>query len=253
MSSPLDSLLRHPVIWRGWQRGTVPRPALPTGFGVLDEAIPDGGWPADALTEVLCARQGTGEVSLLLPALSRLTREGRWVAWVAPPYLPYAPALAAAGVDLGRMLLVRAGSAGDALWAVEQALRSGVCGAVLAWTGEGGGEGSVSVSIRGGTRGVVGLPLERGSVPFPVLRRLQLAAQSGRAWGVLFRPVTCARLSSPAALRLLLERAGPGLSVRVLKCRGRVPSASLRLESVSPLEGGRRPHRPAGTSPRAVE
>ncbi len=164
----------------------------------LDGALPGGGWPQGALVEVLTGHAGIGEVSLLLPALAHLSRQGRPSAWVDPPHVPYAPALVGGGLDLGRLLVVRA-AAGDALWAAEQSLRSGLCGAVLAW------------------------PLEN-AVDDRALRRLQLAAEEGRTLAILFRSDRQAGAPSPARLRLLLEPAGQALAVRLLKCRGRSPS-----------------------------
>lgn len=197
MTGSLESLLRHPDLWRGRSGPAAPVGVVPTGRPDFDGALPGGGWPQGALVEVLVGRAGIGEVSLLLPGLARLAREGRPSVWVDPPYVPYAPALAEDGLDLTRLLVVRA--AADALWAAEQALRSGLCGAVLAWPGE------TAVDDR-------------------ALRRLQLAAEEGRALGVLFRSERHAGAPSPARLRLLLEPAGQGLAVRLLKCRGRGPS-----------------------------
>ena len=37
-----------------------------------------------------------GELQLVIPALAALSRE-RWILWLSPPYIPYAPALAASG------------------------------------------------------------------------------------------------------------------------------------------------------------
>ncbi len=166
----------------------------PHGFpGPRCAALPGGGWPLGALTEVLEERQGIGSLSLFLPALAYLSRGGRWIAWFSPPYLPYAPALAMAGVELGRVLLVQAHTRDEGLWALEQALRSGACGACLGWI---------------------------GAADFRVLRRLQLAAEAGRALGILFRPAVFAVQHSPAALRL---RPGPrqaGMALHVLKCGG---------------------------------
>jgi len=174
-------------------------PGLPTGFADLDGRLPGGGWPVGALTEVLPATPGIGEIGLLLPALALLSRQGRWLAWIDPPHIPYAPALAAAGVDLSRLVTVRPAGPADALWAAEQALRSGAPGAVLMWLD----------------------PLADRA-----LRRLQLAAERGRAWGVLFRPPRAEAVPSPAALRLaVLPAVETGLEVRVFKCRrgGAVP------------------------------
>jgi cell division inhibitor SulA/protein ImuA len=66
---------------------------------------------------------------LLLPALITLTsrRDGdddalKWAALVSPPYIPYAPALARAGIDLTKLLMVHSRREMDTLWAIEQAL-----------------------------------------------------------------------------------------------------------------------------------
>ncbi|MGA7181046.1 MAG: translesion DNA synthesis-associated protein ImuA [Thiobacillaceae bacterium] len=193
MSAALDSVLRHPGIWRGDQRALAATDALPTGFAELDQLLPGGGWPRGALTEILAEREGIGELHLLIPALVRLSRESGWLAWVAPPHVPYAPALAAVGLGLKRLLVAQAQSADDAWWTAEQALHSGACDAVLAW---------------------LKTPDERR------MRRLQLAAETGRAWGVLFRPGCAAQERSPAALRLRLEPIANGLAVHILKRRG---------------------------------
>jgi hypothetical protein len=189
----LESVLQHPGVWRGDQRAQAAEAALPTGFAALDEVLPGGGWPRGALTELLIARQGIGELRLLTPALARLPEADGWLAWVAPPYVPYAAALAAAGIDLGRLLVAKPATQDDAWWTAEQALRSGACGALLAW-------------LRAAD--------ERR------MRRLQLAAETGHAWAVLFRHARAVGERSPAALRLLLEPATDGLAVHILKRRG---------------------------------
>jgi hypothetical protein len=193
MNASLDMVLQHPGIWRGDQLAHAGVETLPTGFAELDEQLPGGGWPRGALTEILLEREGIGELRLLLPALVKASQQSGWLAWVSPPHVPYAPALAAAGVRLQRLLLARPRWAGDAWWAAEQALRSGACSAVLAW---------------------LAAPDERR------MRRLQLGAESGRAWGVLFRSARAAQERSPAALRLRLEATQRGLAVHILKRRG---------------------------------
>src|ERR1700740_896903 len=107
MPSELARLLEHPAIWRG---SSVARTeTLSTGFSALDERLPGKGWPRSGLIEILVSRFGVGELFLLLPALAALTRRpmARWCAWVAPPLDPFAPALAAQGVALERVLIVR--------------------------------------------------------------------------------------------------------------------------------------------------
>jgi cell division inhibitor SulA/protein ImuA len=188
----LAARLAHPAVWRGGD--CAPEPAsVPTGFAALDAVLPGGGWPGAGLTEMLVARDGIGEIALVLPALAALQRARRDVVWIAPPHRPYAPALAAAGIDLARVLVVKTRTREETLWAAEQALASRACGAVLAWP---------------------------EVIRYPELRRLQLAAESGRACAFLFRPPEAARVSSPAVLRLGLEAREGGLAVHVLKRRG---------------------------------
>jgi hypothetical protein len=166
MTPTLESVLQHPGIWRGNQRAQTAAAALSTGYAALDELLPGGGWPRGALTELLIERQGIGELRLLTPALARLSQADGWLAWVAPPYVPYAAALAAAGIDLKRLVVAKPPSEADAWWTAEQALRSGACGALLAW-------------LRAAD--------ERR------MRRLQLAAETGHTWGVLFRHARAAQ------------------------------------------------------------
>ena len=186
----LDGLLQHPALWRG--RSVAPLATLPSGFASLDAALPGGGWPRTGLTEILTARQGLGELQLWLPAIAALTAaaEPRWTSFVSPPFQLFAPALAAAGVALERLLVLHPP---EPLWSVEQALRSGSCDLVCAWVAQ-------------ATAGE--------------LRRLVLASEQGRAAGVLFRPARTAMESSPVALRLLVEPIPGGLNLRFLKRRG---------------------------------
>src|SRR5262245_44548087 len=131
MSTSLATLLEHPALWRGEECARLAA-AAPSGFPALDRCLPGGGWPQGALTELITLTAGIGELSLLMPACARLTQAGRSLVFVAPPYIPYAPALAAAGLDLARLLLLKARSRKDGLWALEQALNSSSCGAALA-------------------------------------------------------------------------------------------------------------------------
>ena len=128
-SALLESLLeQRSDLWRG---RSVPRSlpsGVPTGFLALDAALPWGGWLPGSLCELLAESPGVG-LGLVLPALARLGCEGRWLLLVDPPWSPYAPALAARGVRLERLVVVRA--EGQGAWAAEQGLRSGACAGVL--------------------------------------------------------------------------------------------------------------------------
>lgn len=217
MKETLQALLARPDVWRGdgaeKSRGAA---VLPTGLAALDALLPGGGWPLGAVTEILLPREGIGEIRLVVPALAAQSRRGRWIAWIEPPHVPYAPALAAMGVRLSRVLYVSAGTDRDRHWAAAQCLRSGACGAVLAWPGE---------------------------CDDRSFRRLQLAAGKGGAMGVLFRPERAAARPSHAALRLRLARSPRGAVVEVVKGRGgagRSAEVPFPGPPAGPIPGSRR-------------
>ena len=220
LNPELARLLEHPAIWRGVSAAHAE--VLPTGFGELDAHLPGGGWPRSGLIEILASRFGIGELSLLLPVLASLTRRAmaRWCAWVAPPLEPFAPALAAHGVLLERVLVVRVPASSPrrgteavrTLWAFEQSLGSGACDVALAW--------ARAPKVR-------------------ELRRLQLAAERGRTLGVLFRPRSAVREASPAVLRLGLAPCATGARVTVLKGRS---SDRGTIELTWPHDRPARPH-----------
>ena len=203
----LEEILQRQPVWLG-RAPQLAAPVVPTGFQVLDSQLPGGGWPSGALTEILGSQQGIGELQLVLPALAALTWAGKRVVWLAPPHLPYAPALAAAGINLSQLVVVRAPGRRDALWAAEQALRAGCCHALLGW-------------------------FRRAS--YDDLRRLAVAAEGSAAWIALFRPREAAAESSPACLRLALEPDGDALCLRILKRRGLPAAAPLRLAVPRPV------------------
>jgi cell division inhibitor SulA/protein ImuA len=195
----LADILADTRVWKLKDASAAPaRPVWSTGRGTLDTRLPGGGWPTASLIEVLLDDTGLGEVQLFLPALVACQRRlgSPWIVFIAPPHEPYAPALAQQGIDLSRLLIVKPPSATEALWAAEQALSSGVCGAVLLW-------------LKG--------------TDDRWLRRLKLAAEAGSALGVLFRPERHRYESSPASLRLLMSRGGEIPRLELLKVQGGRP------------------------------
>jgi cell division inhibitor SulA/protein ImuA len=189
----------HARVWRGTAAG-IARAVVPTGFSALDRALPGGGWPLGAITEIFVEGYGIGELGLLMPALSALTKTDpakprKWIAWIAPPFVPYAPALQQHGVDVDRLLMIHPTPGRKSrLWAIEQVVRSGSSAGVLAWL------------------------VEADDV---MLRRLQLAAEDQGCWVLLFRPADARHQRSPAALRLRLSQTST--RVEILKCRGGRP------------------------------
>ena len=202
-----EALLAHPDLWRA---GRIEPNAqtISTGYPTLDCLLADRGWPKAGLVELLSAQMGIGELRLLGPALAQLSvQERRWITWINPPHIPYAPALAEIGIDIDKMLLVHPKTHEDALWALEQAVKSGGCSAALAW-------------------------LDESKLAAKDVRRLKLAARRGGALAVLFRPSTAAQRQSMAELRILMQQAPAAdrLSIEILKRRGGWPIEQRSLE-----------------------
>ncbi|OQW78636.1 MAG: hypothetical protein BVN35_02965 [Proteobacteria bacterium ST_bin11] len=200
--SELDQLLGSQTgIWRGLRSENQAWPVIASGFAELDALLPGGGWPLGGVLEILSPCLGIGELSLLLPAISYLTQTQRWIAWIAPPHPPYAPALLQAGIDLNYVLVVDCRQANDIPWCLEKLLRSGRCGMTLAW------------------------PNRLGDHQ---IRRLQLAAETGSALAVLF-PKQRNLGTGYTALRLSIKPTATGLVVQILKARGSLQRASITL------------------------
>jgi len=200
----LSNLLDARQVWRG--QATPPAEgAQPTGWPMLDAVLPARGWPEASLTEILLPADGIGELRLVLPTLARLTQGVRPIMLVAPPYAPCAMGWRQQGVNLQRVEIVDAEEK-HTLWAAEQALRSGSCAAVLAWPQQADDRS---------------------------LRRLQVAADTGRALAFVFRDRRYLANAWPAALRLELT-ALPQPSIWVRKCRGgNAPAQAIPFEPQS--------------------
>lgn len=201
-ASPLQPERLHPSLWRGTQLAAPGHRCVPTGHDVLSAQLPGGGWPMGTLVELLPTQPGIGELRLLLPVLRNLGAQ-RPVALLQPPYRPHAASWTAAGVSASQLLWLKPDTSTDALWAADQILKNGSCGALLFW---------------------------QPQVRPESLRRLHLAAQSADTLFFLFRPASVMREASPAPLRLLLEPAGDTLQARVIKRRGPAHDQPIQID-----------------------
>src|ERR1700760_3034056 len=194
MTESLQTLLHSSsLVWRGGETARVDTRS--SGYAALDARLPGGGWPIGALVEIAPKSSGCGELRLTLPALKSWCEDGRSVALVRPPHVPYAPALARHGMTLSSMLWIDAYSDEDGRWAAEQLLRDGAA-AVLLW--------STAHEDR-------------------ALRRLQLAAETGKACAFLYRQPVSLSHASPAAVRIALSAASNGMNLDLVKVRGGQP------------------------------
>ena len=190
----------HPSLWRASQLAHSSARCVDTGHPTLSSQLPGGGWPTGTLIDLMLQQPGIGELRLLRPALTVAAR--RRIVLLQPPHPPQALALAALGLAPSQLIWIRSSRISDALWAAEQVLRSGSCGAVLFWQHHARGE---------------------------TLRRLHLAAQSGETLFFMLRPLAAAQDSSPAPLRLSLRPAPGGLDIEFVKRRGPQRDAPLFL------------------------
>lgn len=224
--SGLQALLKHKDIWRAQDLADIAtyqqRTNLSTGFTTLDRLLYGNGWPRDGLVEIFPEVHGCGELQLLIPGLCHLMlEETRWIAWVNPPFVPYAPALDAHDIDVNRVFLVHPKDHREALWATEKILESGSCSAMLVW-------------------------LDEQQLKEKQLRRIQARAKEGRVWITIFRPTHAQVKSSPAELRIsmrLSEAPTKGqVNLSILKRKGGwpVPNVLLPLHAYPALSANTR-------------
>ncbi|HLH90322.1 MAG TPA: ImuA protein [Xanthobacteraceae bacterium] len=112
--------------------------ALPFGLAPLDAHLPQGGLAVGALHEV--APQEPGDMpaafGFLAALLARFAPSSRPVLFIAPSHAftehgrPHGHGLAQLGLDPARLILVETRNEKQALWALEEALRSSVPAAV---------------------------------------------------------------------------------------------------------------------------
>ena len=178
MKAALAELLHNPLLWQGDRLAR--EDAVASGFAALDRELPGGGWPQASLTELLLDHQGIGELRLVLPALKALVRAGEWIALIAPPHVPYAPAFARHGIDPGRVIVVESAEEKNRWWSAEQVLRANSAGAMLFWP---------------------------RAVNDAQTRRLQLAAQESQSLAFVFTGTARAAQPSPAEVPDALFRA----------------------------------------------
>src|SRR5688572_23727574 len=191
-ASRAETLQQLARLCRNGREGPPPR-IEPSGTASLDAVLPGGGWQSGTVVELMPVSDGIGELRLLMPALAKITHSERHVAMIAPPYIPFAPALLRHGLRLEHFWIIRAHSAADILWSAEQTLRCKSFGAVLAWP---------------------------QAIRDREVRRLQLAAEAGSSIGFVYRSPSAVRESSPAAVRLRLQTDPTGqLNIDVIKCR----------------------------------
>lgn len=209
MAKTLHSILQRADTWRGYDHGDRSREhVISTGYDSLDSAI-GGGWPRGSLTELYCDQPGSGDFRLLLPALRHLSDEGKYLFLIDPPWLPCAPTLCAAGIDLRRLYIVGTRNSRQLQRALTEILRCSRSGATLCWPQQ---------SLR----------------RYALLRKLQMCAGEGRGLAFLIQDRSGLQQASPAALRLQLDAGRDRMQLQIHKLRGASAGQTIELPRPRP-------------------
>lgn len=189
------------LLWQGQNHYSQPN-IISSGFPELDKFLPHNGWPLGTILEILTSQCGAGELRLLMPMMAALTQQGLYIAWIAPPYTPYAPSLLQHDIDVRYVIAIDAQTTErDQLWSMEKLLSCKECGMALMWP--------TSCTTKN-------------------IRRLQLAAEKGNSIGILYPRLH--HPYSPAAMRISLQAIAINqLHLTILKARGVLKTTSTIL------------------------
>jgi len=144
----------------------------------LDRLLPEGGFRRGSLVEWLAAEEGCGALSLALIVAREACREGGRLVVFDHAEQFYPPAAVRLGIEPAKLLVVRPENQADELWALTQTLRC---------------------------PGVAAVVVQLNRLESHDFRRLQLAAESHGALGLLLRPWNARKEPSWAEVRLGIE------------------------------------------------
>ncbi|MFO0943070.1 MAG: hypothetical protein U0930_20225, partial [Pirellulales bacterium] len=158
--------------------------AVSTGCTAMDACLPIGGYLPGTVIEYLRSTSGCGATYLALTAAASAlaTWEEKHLVIVDTHHQLYPPSLLSHGISLPRVIWVRPQSQADAIWAVDQALRTPAVAAVVA---------------------------DLESIDERDARRLQLAAERGGGLGLLLRSLAARRMPSWAEVQWVVRSQVP--------------------------------------------
>lgn len=173
--------------------------SISTGCTAMDACLPAGGYVPGTVIEYLRATSGCGATYLALTAAAAAlaTWEEKYLVVVDTHHQLYPPALLSHGIALSRVIWVRPQSQSDAMWAVDQALRTPAVAAVVA---------------------------DLESIDERDARRLQLAAERGGGLGLLLRSLAARRMPSWAEVQWVVRSQVTAATIAQPTCRPLVAS-----------------------------
>lgn len=149
---------------------------ISSGSVGMDRCLPGGGYAKGSMLELVHGGMshrrglfcGMGLMGLGVRIAKEWISDGRYLVILDRDRQFYAPGVAAMGVPLERLIVLQPSSESDAIWGMDQALRNGAVGAVVAWVHR---------------------------LEDRVARRLQLATEHGGGLGILLRDLHSSRTS----------------------------------------------------------
>ncbi|MBW0146774.1 cell division inhibitor SulA [Marinobacter arenosus] len=113
---------------------------------------------AGNVTEIILPEGQVENFQLLLPMLTQLNQEKRWLAWIDPPQALVSKWQKMHGIVAGELLVLRSTGDHSAQELAEMALSAGTCHAVVMWTrklGHSAFQALQRASANGNSHGVV--------------------------------------------------------------------------------------------------
>ncbi|HEY3808205.1 MAG TPA: recombinase A [Kofleriaceae bacterium] len=172
----------------------------------------------------LSARGATATLTAATELVVEAQLQGEPVAWLAPPTGTfYPPDVAASGVDLAALVVVRAADATIAARSCERLLRSGAFGLVVLELGT----GALSTAVQGR---LITLAQTHDAA---IVCLTEKSAETASLGSLISLRAEATRYKNEITLRVIKDkRRGPG-ALRTVKCRG---PAGLPLESPANAE-----------------
>lgn len=126
---------------------------------VSNQQVTEPSTPDQAnVTEIILPAEQVENFQLLLPMLTQLNREERWLAWIDPPSGLVQKWQQHHGIIQHQLLILRSSSQHSAETLAEKALSAGTCHAVVLWTSGLNRQNTrllEDASVRGDSHGVI--------------------------------------------------------------------------------------------------
>jgi protein ImuA len=127
----------------------------------LDQALPQGVFPMGAVHDFGCDSKNLGSTTGFISAvMAKISRDAHAILWITKTKTVFAPGLAAFGLDPSRIIFLTVHRDREALWAMEEGLR---------------------------TKSLIAVVAEVTDLDLTATRRLQLAVEESGVTGFLLR------------------------------------------------------------------